>query len=149
MDKDYKLGFIVSFMVVTVFSFLFIFYGMPAMYGSCWGGPCGISCVSSPINELTTKILDAQTGLITRTEMICFDRGESIGVEAIANKLNGVEASDLSFYCDNSVVCSGDLPIKVTSSEIFAELDAQFKVVIDCDELSEGGYSCEMGIKNS
>ena len=117
------------------------------VFGKIWAMIGGISCVSNPIGEITSKVQAATTGMDVVTQLLCFsEEGEAIRAEKIKERLSNVK--NIKFGCRNqAAVCSSGGAIKQTSSEISANRATQFKVHISCKPVS-GGFDCTLGVMN-
>jgi hypothetical protein len=120
------------------------------VFGKIWGIIGGISCVSSPINEMVTTIQDAQTGLRATTQDICLASGEGFDAEDIASQLSSVGPGDITFSCKaGHAVCEGDgAPLELSGNSVDAAADATFKATVDCTSTG-GAYKCSIEIKNA
>ena len=119
------------------------------VFQKIWEMVTGIQCVSSPINEMTTKIQTSESGIITPTDTICMNAGAKFTAAALTAKVTNV--AQLTFSCVDAAVCKNQNPLKVTSDSIEAVSNAQFKGLIDCQK--QGGaasnYVCTITINNA
>jgi len=109
----------------------------------------GITCVSSPINELVTKIQRAQSGIDTPTDAICMDGGARILPNALKNKVTNLGSVTFDCYQDAAVCTSGG-PITTSGDTLEASQNVKFKGIIHCDgPQSNGDYDCTISIKSA
>ena len=120
------------------------------VFQKVWAMIAGIQCVSSPINELTTKIQEAQSGIVTVTEAICLKNGQEFKADSIAGRLGSVDT--ITFECKDAAVCaSGDPPqVDVDPSLISANADTSIKARIKCTAQSgyAGNFDCNIEVIN-
>lgn len=121
------------------------------VFQNIWDMVGGITCVSSPINELVTKIQSAQSGIDTPTGAICMDAGAALKPEALRNKVNNL--GSVTFQClDSAAVCSGTNPPLTfpTTDTIAASSSVKFKAVISCTLTgASGNYDCTISVRNA
>jgi phage-related protein len=119
------------------------------VFEKIWEMINGLSCVSSAVNELTTTIQSATTGLTKSSGTICFSEGESLPAEKISSRLSNVLT--VKYDCKGASVCSGDPPmIDVTDSNILiAKSDATMQALVDCEDSTGNGFDCTITILNA
>lgn len=117
------------------------------VFTKIWNMITGISCMSNPIGEITSKIQQATTGMVVVTQTLCFSAGESIQAVKIREKTSSV--SQVTFQCGGASVCeSGYGAIEVTGDSISAKRDAQFKVKISCSADASNNFQCTLTVIN-
>ncbi len=120
------------------------------VFQNIWNMVGGITCVSSPIDEMITKIQKAQAGMDTSTGAMCMYAGETFKDTALINKMNNL--ASVSFNCNmDSAVCKPGGPIDVSGgTTIKANSDTKFKALISCTKASgaSGNYACEITVIN-
>ncbi len=118
------------------------------VFQNIWDLVMGITCVSSPINELVTKIQRSQAGIVTKTDAICMSAGETFTDESLMDKVTNVKA--ITFQCDGAAVCENDDPIDVSGgNSVTAIGGVKFKGLIDCLEGTQGDYVCTITIQSA
>jgi len=121
------------------------------VFSQVWSMLSGISCVSNPIGEITSKIQSATTGIDVSTQLLCFSNaGERIRADAISSKIASVGDDGVTFNCEGAAVCSGaGALISIDGDAIVANGPTQFKVLVHCEpEPSSGNYACTLTILN-
>lgn len=117
------------------------------VFQNIWDLVFGITCVSNPINEMTTKIQRAQAEIITATGTICVKSGEGFKDTALTNKVTNVNS--LEFVCEGDAVCKDEnSAVDVTSSAILARRDAKFRGLIDCQKSGQN-YDCTIIVQSA
>lgn len=117
------------------------------VFQNIWTMVGGITCVSSPIDEMVTKIQKAEAGIQTATGVMCMYNGERFGQDALINKISNLK--NVEFDCIGAAVCTPPSgPIDVSDhTNIVAKADAKFKALIGCDSEPDG-YHCKITITN-
>lgn len=139
MNKQhFIIGFLVACLLMTVL------FGFKVFESNSCGGAT-LHCVSSPIDEMVTKIKKAESGIITSTGIICMYTGERYTTTSLLNKVTNLNS--LEFKCDGAAVCKNGNRLIVTSDKIDASADLNFKGLIACVETS-GDYDCTITIKS-
>ena len=129
------------------------------VFGQIWSLIGGISCVSNPIGEISSKIQSATSGMIVVTQVLCFTSGgEKITSESIRNRLSIVkqDPTGVEFYChsDASVCDTADsggsaaIYVELGMDYIEARRNTQFKVEIECTDAGGGTYQCDLRVIN-
>jgi hypothetical protein len=120
------------------------------VFQNIWDMVGNITCVSSPINEMVTKIQKAQAGIVTSTDAICMNAGERFMDTALTGKVTNL--ASVTFACEDAAVCNKDTsPISATNNMIEAKSNAKFKALIGCTKQSgaSGNYDCTITINNA
>ncbi len=118
------------------------------VFQNIWATVGGITCVSSPINEMVTKIQKAQAGITTATGAICMNAGEMFTSAALTSKVTNLDK--VSFTCQGAAVCKNGDPIFVSPDSIEAKKDAKFKGLITCTPSgAQGDYDCTIVIQSA
>lgn len=113
-----------------------------------WCYPVGITCVSSPINEMVTRTQQAQAGIAITTSPICLNVGEEITDTNIIN--NVATVNSVGFFCNGAAVCKNQDPIDVSDQKtIKARNAAIFKAKIQCTSDNRENYHCDIMIINT
>ena len=112
------------------------------------------TCVeANPIEELTTTISRAQSGLDASTGIICIKEGESFSADAVTAKVTAIPEGALTFSClGDSAVCTGTSSmINVESDRVTARSDTEFQALIKCNARGDGtgNYDCTAEIKSA
>jgi len=125
------------------------------VFGQIWNLIAGISCVSNPIGEISSKIQSATTGMIVVTQVLCFTAsGESIGADVIKQRVSS-SVSTVTWKCERigdnwASVCdpnTGAITVDEDTNMITAKRDTQFKVKISCPP-GDGGAMCTLTVVN-
>jgi len=126
-------------------------WGRWALYDiSNWDTTSCRTCVSSPLNELVETLLEARSGEVSRTDYICINSGEIVVIaEPIARRALGMEAGDITFYCDKASVCDEGDPLEVTPDSIEAKSSCIFRATIACKRTSGSRSECSIGLMNA
>jgi hypothetical protein len=107
-------------------------------------------CVDSPLNELTTQITQAKTGIERMTAKLCLKEGEGFGAETLQGRIAGINT--ITFQCmPNAAVCSSGGPLSVESGFLRATSDkAQFAALINCIKAGggTGDFDCTIQIRS-
>ncbi len=119
------------------------------VFQNIWTMVGGITCVSSPINELVTKIQKAQAGITTSTDAICMNAGEQFSYTALTEKVTNV--GDVTFTCSGAAVCKNNNPVDVSDSHVIKTSNSvKFKGLITCTKSGTGGdYTCTIEIQSA
>jgi len=119
------------------------------VFQNIWTMVGGITCVSSPINELVTKIQKAQAGITTATDAICMNAGEQFRSTALTEKVTNV--ASIEFTCSGAAVCKSGGPVQVNGDTISASSSVKFKGLITCTKASgsTGDYTCKIEIQSA
>ena len=119
------------------------------VFQNIWDTLFKVTCVSSPINELVTKIQKAQAGITTSTGAICLNAGEMFGADALKSKVTNL--AELRFECQGAAVCKNNDPIEVSEQSLDAKAEAKFKGLITCSSSSDGqgDYDCTIVIQSA
>lgn len=118
------------------------------VFQNIWDTVGGITCVSSPINEMVTKIQKSQAGITTSTGAICMNAGEMFTSTALTSKVTNLNA--VTFECQGAAVCKNNDPIAVSGSSIKAKNSAKFKGLITCTSGGgQGDYDCNIVIQSA
>lgn len=119
------------------------------VFQNIWGLVGGITCVSSPINEMVTKIQKAQAGIVTSTDAICMNAGEQFMDTALTSKVTNL--ASVTFTCQDAAVCKTGTPIEASGNSVVAKASAKFKALIACTKQAgaSGNYDCTITINNA
>jgi hypothetical protein len=96
--------------------------------------PSQLTCVGSPISEVTTTVQKATTGLTATSAKLCLKEKEGFSAQAIIDRLSGVE---VKFDCETgAVVCKDQATAKLELDKDTGRLEArrqvEFKVIAEC-----------------
>ena len=119
------------------------------VFQNIWTMVGGITCVSSPINELVTKIQKAQAGITTSTDAICMNAGEQFSSTALTEKVTNV--GQITFKCSGAAVCKNNNPVDVSGGNTIKSMGSvKFKGLITCTKSGTAGdYNCDIEIQSA
>ncbi|MBN2517767.1 MAG: hypothetical protein JXB14_02900 [Candidatus Altiarchaeota archaeon] len=123
------------------------------VFGQIWGLIGGISCVSNPIGEISSKIQSATSEMTVVTQLLCFTAaGESISAESVRKRVSS-SVSGINFECEGASVCdpAADPAVQVVTGRNTGSISAtratQFKIRISCTQ-KDGNFDCDLIVVN-